>query len=114
MNKEPIIFFNFMGFRNFWKTQWEGTELTSIGKGPLNGPYKVWLMPCMIRVNWNQYITFNVFHKFIYVALCDLVSFAQIKNEKSSHRVLPFSACNFTKSNNPPCLLFTFLNLYKW
>ena len=23
----------------------EGTQLTSIGKGPLNDPYKVWLMP---------------------------------------------------------------------
>ena len=26
-------------------SNWESTQLTSIGKGPLNGPYKVWLMP---------------------------------------------------------------------
>ena len=39
----------------------------------------------------------------------------KLKNVKNSHRgVLLFSACNFTKSNTPPCLLFTFFNLYKW
>ena len=28
------------------RPNWENTQLTLIGKGPLNGPYKVWLMPC--------------------------------------------------------------------
>ena len=28
------------------RPNWESTQLNSIGKGPLNGPYKVWLMPC--------------------------------------------------------------------
>ena len=28
------------------RPNWESTQLTSIGKGPLNGPYKGWLMPC--------------------------------------------------------------------
>ena len=27
------------------RLNWESTQLTSIGKGPLNNPYKVWLMP---------------------------------------------------------------------
>ena len=27
------------------RPNWESTQLTSIGTGPLNGPYKVWLMP---------------------------------------------------------------------
>ena len=27
------------------RPNWESTQLTSIGKGPINGPYKVWLMP---------------------------------------------------------------------
>ena len=47
MNKEPIyLFFNFMRFREILgKPNWESTQLTSIGKGPLNGPYKVWLIP---------------------------------------------------------------------
>ena len=27
------------------RPNWESTLLTSIGKGPLNGSYKVWLMP---------------------------------------------------------------------
>ena len=26
------------------RPNWESTQLTSIGKGQLNGPYKVWLM----------------------------------------------------------------------
>ena len=30
------------------RPNWESTQLTSIGKGPLNGPYKVWLMPCYV------------------------------------------------------------------
>ena len=28
------------------RPNWESTQLTSIGKGPFNGPYKVWLIPC--------------------------------------------------------------------
>ena len=27
------------------RPNWESTQLPSIGKGPLNSPYKVWLMP---------------------------------------------------------------------
>ena len=28
------------------RPNWKSTQLTSIRKGPLNGPFKVWLMPC--------------------------------------------------------------------
>ena len=27
------------------RPNWDSTRLTSVGKGPLNGPSKVWLMP---------------------------------------------------------------------
>ena len=30
----------------------ESTQLTSIGKGPLNGANKVRLMPCNWQINW--------------------------------------------------------------
>ena len=46
MNKEPIIFFNFMGFRNFGKTQLGKYSANFNWEGMLNGPCKVWLMPC--------------------------------------------------------------------
>ena len=42
-----------------------------------------------------------------------------LKNVKNTHGVvlllvkLQVYACNFTKSNNPPCVLLTFFNLYK-
>ena len=32
------------------RPNWESTQLTSIGKGLLSGPYKVWLMPwCLFK-----------------------------------------------------------------
>ena len=43
-----------------------------------------------------------------------------LKNVKNTHvRVLLFvklqaEACNFTESNTPPWVFFTFLKLYKW
>ena len=38
-------------------------------------------------------------------ALRDLVSFVQFKKRE---------ACNFTKSNTPPWVFFTFFKLYEW
>ena len=54
--------------------------------------------------------------------VCDaLVSFVQFKQrEKNTEEgvllLVKFqvSFCNFTKSNIPPWVFFTFLNLYKW
>ena len=56
--------------------------------------------------------------------LRDVVSFVQFKKrEKKSHGGKLFlvelqdkrlKACNFTKSNTPPCVFFTFSKLYKW
>ena len=49
--------------------------------------------------------------------LRDLVPFVQFKKrEKHSWRSVTFckDACNFTKSNTPPRVFFTFLKLYKW
>ena len=37
-----------------------------------------------------------------------------LKNMKNIHREVLLSACNFTKSNTPPWVFFTFLKLYKW
>ena len=42
-----------MGFRNLGRPNWESTQLTSIGKGLLNSPYKVWLIPCQIQEENN-------------------------------------------------------------
>ena len=36
------------------RPNWESTQLTSIGTGSLNGPYKVWLMP------WVHPIAFQI------------------------------------------------------
>ena len=47
MNKEPIIFSILWDLEFLGRPNWESTQLTSIGKGPLNGPCKVWLMPCI-------------------------------------------------------------------
>ena len=51
--------------------------------------------------------------------LCDLVSFApSTKNTKNTHGgmllLAKLQACNFTKSNNPPWVFFTFFKWYKW
>ena len=53
--------------------------------------------------------------------LRDLEPFVQFKKrEKHSWRrvtfstVAAFKACDFTKSNNPPWVFFTFFKLYKW
>ena len=34
-----------MGLEILGRLNWESTRITSIGKGPLNGPYKAWLIP---------------------------------------------------------------------
>ena len=49
----------------------------------------------------------------------DLVPFVQFKRREKHGGVLflvklQASACNFTKSNNPPWVFFTFLKLCKW
>ena len=47
MNKEPITNFSILqDLEILGRPNWESIQLTSIGKEPLNGPYKVWLMPC--------------------------------------------------------------------
>ena len=46
--------------------------------------------------------------------------FYSLKNVRNTHRgvlllvKLQASACNFTKSNTPPWVFFTFFKLYKW
>ena len=40
------------------RPNWESTQLNSIGKGPLNGPYMVWLMPC----KWLSLIFQNIYN----------------------------------------------------
>ena len=53
-------------------------------------------------------------------ALRDLIPFVQSKNVKNTHGgvilliKLQASAYNFTKSNTPPWVFFTFFKLYKW
>ena len=53
-------------------------------------------------------------------ALHDLVPCAQFKKRKNIHGgglllvKLQASACNFTKSNTPPRVFFTFFKLYEW
>ena len=52
-------------------------------------------------------------------ALRDLVPFVRFKNREKPHGgvlllvKLQALACNFTKSNTPPWVFFTFLKLYK-
>ena len=52
--------------------------------------------------------------------VCDLVPFVQFqKREKQPwgsatfSKCAGFKVCNFTKSNTPPSVFFTFLKLYK-
>ena len=41
------IYFSILcGLEILGRPNWESTQLTSFGKGPLNGPCKVWLIPC--------------------------------------------------------------------
>ena len=49
-------------------------------------------------------------------ALRNLVLFVQFKKrEKHPRKSVTFAeVCNFTKSNTPPCVVFTFFKLYKW
>ena len=51
-----------------------------------------------------------------YDALRDFVPFVLFKKrEKHSWGSVTFSkACNFTKTNTPPSVFFTFLKFYKW
>ena len=37
-----------------------------------------------------------------------------LKNVKNTHEGVLLLACNFTKSNTPPWVFFTFFKLYKW
>ena len=52
--------------------------------------------------------------------LRDLVPFVQFKKRENTQGgalllvKLHAEVCNFTKSNTPPWLFFTFLKLYKW
>ena len=59
---------------------------------------------------------FNI--RYICDALCDLLPFVQFKKrEQRPWRSVTFSqaeVCNFTKSNTPPWVFFTFLKLCKW
>ena len=43
------------------KPNWESTQLTSIGKGLLNGAYKVWLMPCCQNV-----ASLSIFYRYYF------------------------------------------------
>ena len=45
MIKGPIIFPILWDLEILVRPNWESTQLSSVGKGPLNSPYKVWLMP---------------------------------------------------------------------
>ena len=36
------------------------------------------------------------------------------KRKKTNDQARQGEACNFAKSNTAPCVLFTFLKLYKW
>ena len=51
-------------------------------------------------------------------ALRDLVPFVQFKKREKHGGVLLLvklqAFCNFTKSNTPPWVFFTFFKLYKW
>ena len=57
---------------------------------------------------------------FIWNALHDFLPFAQINKRENTHGwvlllvKLQAEACNFTKSETPPWIFFTFLKLYKW
>ena len=53
------------------RPNWESTQLTPIGKGPLNGPYKVWLMPWYFCSSCNSIFSYN---KTIYNANSPMIS----------------------------------------
>ena len=54
--------------------------------------------------------------------LCDLAPFVEFKKKREEHpyRSVTFTSkvvglvCNFSKSNTPPWVFFTFFKLYKW
>ena len=69
----------------------------------------------------NSGTTLKVFFKISrWDALRDLYHLYNLKNVKSTYRVVLLLvtfqglACNFTKSNTPPRLFFTFMILCKW
>ena len=70
-------------------------------------------LPILIYSVWNCIV-------IIRDVLLDLVSFVQSKKHKKTHGGvsilvwLQALACNFTKSNTPPSVCFTFFKLYKW
>ena len=68
------------------------------------------------------YISFIVLCKKTYVMRCVIwYHLYNLKNEKNTRGGVLISvkfqatkACNFTKSNTPLWVFFTFFNLYKW
>ena len=51
----------------------------------------------------------------LYVMFCAIwYHLYNLKNVKNTHEGVLLLACNFTKSNTPPWVFFTFFNLYKW
>ena len=70
-------------------------------------------LPILIYSVWNCIV-------IILDVLLDLVSPVQSKKHKKTHGGvsilvrLQALACNFTKSNTPPWVCFTFFKLYKW
>ena len=78
-------------------------------------------IPVFMKVGFMlQVVKLIICHpKLHYDALHDLVSIVQFKKrEIHPWRSITFSnrlvACNFTKSNTPPWVFFTFFKLYKW
>ena len=68
---------------------------------------------------WRYHFQIKTF--ICYVALCTIwYHLYNLENTKSTYGGLLFlvklhaSACNSTKSNTPPLMFFTFLNLYEW
>ena len=67
-----------------------------------------------------HYLLQSVFlHEYICDALHDLILFVQFKKRgkhpwRSVTFILQLKPCNFTKSNTPPWVFFTFFKLYKW
>ena len=50
-----------------------------------------------------------------YMVLCAIWYHSyNFKNLKNTHGGVLLLACNFTKSNTPPWVFFTFFKLYKW
>ena len=81
----------------------------------------------LVHEHWDvcfQLCIWNVYLMFLVAAHCDalhdLAPFVQFKNVKNTDggvlllvKVHP-EACNFTKSNTPSWVFFTFFKLYKW